>query len=97
MEIDILNYANSDVNEVYVVEGKSHLREEGITQLQNIMKDFRRFFPEYKEKKLFGILPAVDKTTELRKRVLSLGFYTANIKEDIFSLNVPDNFVPRSY
>jgi len=50
MEIDVLAYANSTINEVYVVEVKSHLREEGIIQLQTIMKNFRRFFPEHKEK-----------------------------------------------
>lgn len=97
MEIDVLAYANSVVNEVYVVEVKSHPREEGITQLQNIIKNFRRFFPEHNDKKLFGILAVIDMTTELRERILSLGFYTANIKEDIFSLNVPGNFIPRAY
>lgn len=97
MEIDVLAYANSSINEVYVVEVKSHLREEGITQLQTIMSNFRRFFPEHKDKKLFGIIAAVDMTTELRNRVLSLGFYAASIKEDIFSLDVPTDFKPISY
>ena len=97
MEIDVLAYANSTINEVYVVEVKSHLREEGITQLQTIMKNFRRFFPEHKDKKLFGILAAVDMTTELKERILSLGFYTANIREDIFSLDVPDGFKAKEY
>ena len=97
MEIDVLAYANSNINEVYVVEVKSHLREEGITQLQTILKDFRRFFPEHKEKKLFGMLAAVDMTTELKERILSLGFYTANIKEDIFSLDIPKGFKAKAY
>jgi len=97
MEIDVLAYANSTINEVYVVEVKSHLREEGIVQLQTIMKNFRRFFPEHKGKKLFGILAAVDMTTELKQRVLSLGFYTAHIREDIFSLDVPDGFKAKEY
>ena len=30
IEIDVLAYANSTTNEVYVVEVKSHLREEGV-------------------------------------------------------------------
>ena len=37
IEIDVLAYANSTTNEVYVVEVKSHLREEGIFQLQKIL------------------------------------------------------------
>ena len=97
MEIDVLAYTNSDVNEVYVVEVKSHLREEGIFQLQKIMDSFRRFFPEHNNKKLYGILAAVDMTTELKEKILSLGFYTARIKEDIFSLDVPADFTAKSY
>ena len=60
LEIDVLSYANSSLNEVYVVEVKSHLREEGIDQLCNIMERFRYFFPEHKDKKVFGILAAVE-------------------------------------
>ena len=97
MEIDVLAYANSTINEVYIVEVKSHLKEEGITQLQKIMKNFRTFFPEHKDKKLFGILAAVDMSSQLKKRILSLGFYAASIKEDIFSLEVPSNFTAKSY
>ncbi len=97
IEIDVLAYANSTTNEVYVVEVKSHLREEGIFQLQRIMDNFRRFFPEHNGKKLYGILAAVDMTTELKEKILSLGFYTARIKEDIFSLDVPSDFKAKAY
>ena len=97
IEIDVLAYANSTTNEVYVVEVKSHLREEGIFQLQKIMDNFRRFFPEHNGKKLYGILAAVDMTTELKEKILSLGFYTAKIKEDIFSLDVPADFKAKAF
>jgi len=97
IEIDVLAYANSETNEIYVVEVKSHLREEGIFQLQKIMDNFRRFFPEHNGKKLYGILAAVDMTTELKEKILSLGFYTAKIKEDIFSLDVPIDFKAKAY
>ena len=97
IEIDVMAYANNDINEVYIVEVKSHLREEGITQLQNIMNNFRRFFPEHKDKKVFGIIAAVDMSTELKARLLSLGFYAAKIKEDIFSLDVPNDFKAKAY
>lgn len=97
IEIDVLAYANSNINKVYLVEVKSHLREEGIIQLQTIMKNFRRFFPEHKNKKLFGILAAVDMNSELKERILSLGFYTANIRKDIFSLDVPEDFEATAY
>ena len=97
MEIDVLAYANSEVNEAYVVEVKSHAREESIVQLRNIMERFRRFFPEHKDKAVFGILAAVDLSAELRERVLKAGFYVARIHDEVFELDVPANFKPKAY
>ncbi len=96
-EIDVLAYANSSVNEVYIVEVKSHLREEGIFQLQQIMDNFRLLFPEHKDKKVFGILAAIDMSAALKERVLSFGFYAAKVKEDVFSLDVPEGFQAKAY
>jgi RecB family endonuclease NucS len=97
MEIDVLAYANSDVNEAYVVEVKSHAREESIEQLKTILQRFRRFFPEHKDKALFGILAAVDLSDELRERILKAGFYVARIHDQVFELDVPANFRPKAY
>ena len=97
IEIDVLAYANSQINEVYVVEVKSHLREEGIIQLQTMMDNFRFFFPEHQDKTLYGILAAVDMSAQLKAKVLSLGFYSALIKEDIFCLDVPVDFKAKAY
>ena len=96
-KIDVLAYANSEINEVYVVEVKSHLREEGIRQLQDLLDHFRMLFPEHADKKVFGILAAVDMSKEMRARVLMQGFYAAHIREDIFSLDVPDDFEAKAF
>jgi len=97
MEIDVLAYANSEVNEAYVVEVKSHAREEAIDQLKNILERFRRFFPEHKDKAVYGILAAVDLSNELRERILKAGFYVARIHDQVFELDVPANFRPKAY
>ncbi|MBT4080938.1 MAG: DUF3782 domain-containing protein [Gammaproteobacteria bacterium] len=97
LEIDVLSYANSSLNEVYVVEVKSHLREEGIDQLCNIMERFRYFFPEHKDKKVFGILAAVEMSGRLREQVLAKGFYAAKISDEVFSLDIPAQFTPKSF
>jgi len=96
MEIDVLAYANSEVNEAYVVEVKSHVREEAIDQLRSILERFRQFFPEHKDKAVFGILAAVDLSDELRQRILKAGFYVARIHDSIFELDVPANFKPKA-
>ncbi len=97
MEIDVLAYANSEVNEAYVVEVKSHVREEAINQLRSILERFRRFFPEHKDKAVYGILAAVDLSEELRERILKAGFYVARIHDEVFELDVPANFKPKAY
>ena len=96
-EIDVLAYANSAINEVYVVEVKSHLREEAITQLNHLMANFKTLFPEHKDKKLYGIIAAVDMTEALKQRVLSAGFYMARIQDETFSLDIPDNFQAKCF
>jgi hypothetical protein len=96
-EIDVLAYANSKINEVYVVEVKSHLREEAITQLNTLMANFRTLFPEHSNKKLYGIIAAVDISEMLKKRVLAAGFYVAKIQDDTFSLDTPSEFQAKSF
>ena len=97
LEIDVLSYANGTLNEVYVVEVKSHLRDEGVDQLLDIVSRFRHFFPEHKDKKLYGIMAAVEMSSRLKERVLSKGFYAAKISDEVFSIDVPAQFQPKAY
>ncbi|QUS59981.1 DUF3782 domain-containing protein [Synechocystis sp. PCC 7338] len=95
LEIDVLAYASGDINAAYVVEVKSHPREEFITQLKKLLQKFRTFFPEHKNKKLYGILAAVDWSPNLKELVLSEGLYVARIHDEVFELEIPPDFQPR--
>ncbi|TRU28776.1 MAG: DUF3782 domain-containing protein [Microcystis aeruginosa Ma_MB_S_20031200_S102] len=97
LEIDVLAYSNGELNTAYIVEVKSHVRQEDITQLKSILQRFRRFFPEHKDKKLYGILAAVDLSQELREKILQEGLYVARIHDQVFELDIPDNFQPQTY
>ena len=97
LEIDVLANANGNVNTAYIVEVKSHAREDSITQLKSILQRFRLFFPEHKDKRLYGILESVDLSNKLRTKILQEGFYVARIHDQVFELDVPDNFQPRTY
>jgi hypothetical protein len=97
LEIDVLAYANGELNAAYVVEVKSHLREENIQQMLDILEHFAEWFPEHRDKKLYGILAAVHIPESLRQRVLEQGLYLARIHDDLFELQVPDNFQPRRF
>ena len=97
LEIDVLAYANGALNTAYIVEVKSHIREESITQLKSILQRFREFFPEHKDKKLYGILAAVHLGKELQKKILEEGLYVARIHGEVFEMDVPKDFRPKTY
>ena len=97
IEIDVLAYTNGELNTAYIVEVKSHAREESITQLKSILQRFRAFFPEHKDKQLYGILAAVDMSPDLREKTLQEGFYVAYIHDEVFELDIPENFRPQRY
>ena len=97
LELDVLAYSNSQANEVYIVEVKSHLREDGLEQMKRILRDFREFFPMHADKKVFGILAAVDAPDDVREKVLREGIYLARIHDEEFELDVPEDFKPRAF
>jgi len=97
LELDVFAYANSNVNEAYVVEVKSHLRPDGIAQLRDILQRFRKFFPEHQDKKLYGVLAVVDAPDDLRREALAAGFYLAGIHDQQFIMETPADFVPKAW
>ena len=97
IEIDVLSYANGEVNAVYLVEIKSKLTTKGIKQTINLLNNFFKFFPEHKGKDLYGILAAVQYNKHLQKQVLKEGLYFASIHEEVFDLKVPEGFEARKF
>ena len=97
MEIDVLAYANGAISQAYVVEVKSHVREESIMQLTKMLERFRYFFPEHKDKAVFGILAAVDISGEMRRRALQEGLYVARIHEEVFEMDTPEDFQAKAW
>lgn len=97
LELDVLAYANSKKNEVYIVEIKSHLHHRELDQVLKTMEEFPKFFPEHKDKKLYGIVAAIDVSEEMKKEVLEKGLYLALIHDDLFTLKVPKNFQPHCF
>ena len=97
MEIDVLAYSNRPDGDVFVVEVKSHLREEALDQMRRILRDFHEFFPLHRGKKVYGILAAVDTPDDLRERVLREGIYLARVHDGQFEIQVPEGFQPRAF
>jgi len=97
LELDVLAYSNGKQKAVYVVEVKSHLREEGLEQLLNTLQVFPEFFQEHKDKKLYGILAAVHIPENMKIKILESGIYVATIQDEQFKLQVPKHFKARNF
>ena len=97
LELDVLAYANGEINAVYVVEVKSHLRAEGVRQTLRMLQEFLHFFPEHRGKRVYGILAAVDVPKAVRKQALEAGLYLARIHDENFQLDVPANFQAKDF
>lgn len=97
IELDVLSYSNENIKEVYIVEVKSRLKEEHIQEMLRDLKRFPRFFPEHRDKALYGIMAAVNVSDQMKKRVLDNGLYLAVIRNDTFNLEVPEGFKARRF
>ena len=97
LEVDVLAYSKAPVDEVYIVEVKSHLRDDGLEQMKKILREFRTFFPMHADKKVYGILAAVDTPDDVREKALREGIYLARINDEEFELDVPAGFKPRAF
>lgn len=97
LELDVFAYSNGHHNEAYIVEVKSHANAESITQLESELARFPKFFPEHRDKKLFGILAAVTISEEVAKMARKKGIYVARISDEVFQLKVPAGFRAHSF
>ena len=97
IEIDVLAYANGEVNAVYLVEVKSHLDQRAIQQMLDLLERFPKLFPEHRDKALYGILAMVQGGKALRQAVLEQGLYLASIHDEQFRLDTPADFVPKRF
>ncbi len=97
LEFDMLGHANDRLNEAYVAEIKSTLRQDGIDQIREHLRLLPQYFPEHRGKDLYGILAAIDAPAQLQKKVLKEGIYLVLVSEEAFELVEPEGFEPRNF
>ena len=97
IEMDAFGYENSTVNTAVVVEIKSHLRDDSVEQIERIMEDFPRFFPDHADKKLYGIIACVNAPDNIKNLLRKKGIYLAVLHDDIFELHDFKNFTPKDF
>jgi hypothetical protein len=98
-EYDVLAYCNSDTNTVVVVEVKSTLRPQYVTEFEKVLQEFKALNSEHSDKKLYGILTFIGNfDKDLEKHCHNKGIYTATIHNEIFKLNNGlSTFTPKNF
>ncbi|MBM2816498.1 MAG: hypothetical protein HW421_3260 [Ignavibacteria bacterium] len=94
LEIDMLGIAE---DATYIIEIKSHFRDEAIEQIIREAAQFRKFSKYSKDKKIFCFLAATHYKDEEQKKVLNEGIYFISISDDVAKLKVPKNFKPKEW
>ncbi len=97
IEMDAFGYENSTVNTAVIVEIKSHLREDAVEQIERIMEDFPRFFPDHADKKLYGIIACVHAPDNIKNILRKKGIYLAVLHDEVFELYDFKNFTPKDF
>ncbi|MCX6155690.1 MAG: DUF3782 domain-containing protein [Candidatus Kapabacteria bacterium] len=93
-EVDLFGYSDQAC---YLVEIKSLLKEEAITQLDKILEKFRNFDNFSDERKVFGLICATDFDNELMSKVIDHGFYFISAGEDMARLVNTREFIPKNF
>ena len=97
IEMDAFGYENSTINTAVIVEIKSHLREDAVEQIERIMADFPKFFPDHADKKLYGILACVHAADNIKNLLRKKGIYLAVLHDEVFELHDFKNFTPKDF
>jgi len=90
-EIDLLGLSEVAC---YIVEIKSHLKNEAIDQLKNTICKFKKYDELANNKKIYGIICATDYDDDTSNYVFDNGIYFISTMDDIARLKKPKGFKP---
>jgi hypothetical protein len=94
IEFDAFGYTNGTVNNAVVVEVKTHLQSKHIYEFKAELENFRRDFPEFKDKHLYGILatPRIV-SKELKLQIFENGLHLAIVHDEVFGFKQNPNAI----
>jgi len=97
IELEVFAYANKKKKEAIIVEIKSRMQEEHVDEMLHTLNRFSHFFPEHKDKALYGIIAAEEVTEHIKQKVYKSGLYLAMIRDYTFIIDVPEKFKPKRF
>ena len=97
MEVDVLGYSNGKNNTAIVVEIKSRLRDRDFEDFKTMLAEFPKVFVEHSEKKIIGMMAAVNISAEQRAKLEKGGIYVVEISADVFRVVSGRKFKPKDF
>ena len=96
IELDAYAYSKRNPQSpVFIAEIKSHLKPRHIEQLKHYMQQFTDFYPDFKGRKIYGLLAGVKLSKETKSEIYKNGIYLAIASKDQFKLiEYPESFQP---
>ncbi len=97
LEIDILGVGKDRKGRdiVLVTEVKSSLTRREIDRTIKILEVFTEFFPEYRGKKIVGVIAGVRRVKGVEEYAIRKGLYILTPSGNVMELRNPRNFKPR--
>jgi hypothetical protein len=96
-EVDGFGYSNGKRNKGFVVEVKSHLDKRAIEQMQKTMHNFRKYFPQFADKILYGVLAAAEARKDNLEAAYKAGFYVVMFHDELMRFKMPSDFEPKKF
>ena len=95
MEIDIF-LRNTDT--IILVEVKTTLRVDQVKEhIDRRLNRFKQFFPEYKDKKLYGAVAYINVSESADKYAYKHGLFVLTLKGENIEIKNDEKFVPKDY
>ena len=92
MEIDILL---ENEQEVVVIEVKTKVKVEDVRDLLEKLASFKRYFPRYKEARVYGAIAGIDFEEEADKYAYRQGLFVLKFKEGVVKIANDQKFKPK--
>lgn len=97
IEIDAVASSNGSRNEAYIIEVKSSFKKEVFEQLKKHLNQIGEFYPEFRNKKKYGVIAIPHLKKSQKEEILKNGFYPATMKGDILEIDYPNNFNAKEF
>jgi hypothetical protein len=97
LELDAFGLSNQEHGDAYIVEIEGRVGEDEFQQILNTLREAPKFFPQFRDKRVYGLLVAVQIPENMRRRILNAGLYLMLPHDDTFKLAVPRGFKPKAF